>query len=185
MTILSDDSYDPSVHLSLSDLAIDHPLNPSSPFGLQSRDPRPTRSAKGSTYGLARRGLIFAQWQLYWTIYGCVGTRPGPLFDGRVLTRQHIVDVVRFVAVGFDKSKYCSHSFRIRADMHHRSIQRSRGLHHQNPRLIGEPRLLAAYVRIYTMQSVDQHFWSLGFPESVTPHLLSRGYACLSIGPVS
>lgn len=45
---------------------------------------------------------------------------PGPLFvfaDGRVLTRQRFVDLVRdgLEKAGVDQSKYCGHSFHIEA----------------------------------------------------------------------
>ena len=119
MTVPSDDAYDPAVHLSVNDLAVDDPSSPSAlRITIKQSNTDPFRRGVDLWVGKTESDLCPVAAVLDYFI--ARGSRTGPLFmfaDGQPLTRQHFVDVVRSAldAAGFNKDKYCSHSFCIGA----------------------------------------------------------------------
>ncbi len=119
MTVPSDHEFDPSVHLTRSDIAVDNQANPRvlQVFLKQSKtDP----FRQGVHLYLGKTGTAICP-VVAVLAYLAVGSRQeGPLFryqDGRYLTRQRLVTELRQVLekAGLDQSKYCGHSFRIGA----------------------------------------------------------------------
>ena len=115
MTVLSDSAYDPSVHLSYKDVAVDDPANPQtiSVFIKQSKtDP----FRRGINLFLGRTSSDLCPVMALLNYLEVRGSREGSLFmfsDGRLLTRQWLVGVVcrTLGKVDLDPSKYCGHSF--------------------------------------------------------------------------
>ena len=119
LTVPSDSTYDPAVHLSLSDVATDAPLNPSA-LRITVKQSKTDPFRRGVDLWVGRTGTDLCPVAAVLDYMKVRGPRPGPLFvftDGRVLTRQRFVDAVRSAleTAGIDQSKYCSHSFRIGA----------------------------------------------------------------------
>ena len=119
LTVPSDSTYDPAVHLSLSDVATDAPLNPSA-LRITVKQSKTDPFRRGVDLWVGRTGTDLCPVAAVLDYMKVRGPCPGPLFvftDGRVLTRQRFVDAVRSAleTAGIDQSKYCSHSFRIGA----------------------------------------------------------------------
>ena len=119
LTVPSDRTYDPVVHLSLSDVATNAPLNPSA-LRITVKQSKTDPFRRGVDLWVGRTGTDLCPVAAVLDYMKVRGPCPGPLFvftDGRVLTRQRFVDAVRSAleTAGIDQSKYCSHSFRIGA----------------------------------------------------------------------
>ena len=105
LTVPSDGDYEPNMHLSLSDVAIDR-----LPSIVRTR----IKQSKTDSFQHLCRVSVLLQY------LHMLGTNPGPLFqymDGRPLIRARFADEVRDALrkAGIDQSKYCTHSFRIGA----------------------------------------------------------------------
>ena len=117
MTVPSDDGYDPTVHLSMHDVALDDPRNPSL-LQDQTVQDGPIRISLyvGGTFSVLCPVAA---------LLDCLvvrGRAPGPLFkfsDGRPLTRSRFAESVwaALHKAGIDPLKYNTHSFRIGAAM--------------------------------------------------------------------
>ncbi len=115
--IPSDHEFDPAVHLTRSDIAIDNKVNPRvmQVFLKQSKT---ELFRQGIMLYLGKAGTEIC---MVTTVlaYVVVGSRQeGLLFryqDGRYLTRQRLVTEFRCVLerAGPNQTKYCGHSFRI------------------------------------------------------------------------
>ena len=119
MTVPTDSAYDPSTHLSISDIQVDHPSSPTVlQVNIKSSKTDPFR--KGIHLYLGETGCDLCPVAAV-VAYLCIrGMKPGPLFmfsDGRYLTRQRFVNLVRSALEesGINYKLYCSHSFRIGA----------------------------------------------------------------------
>ena len=112
-------SYDPTVHLSIADIATDHPKRPTFlRVTIKRSKTDPFRKGVDVFVGVTETDVCPVAAVL--SYLQCRGTSPGPLFrfnDGRPLTRKHFVDLVReaLSEAGIEKSKYCKHSLRIGA----------------------------------------------------------------------
>ena len=106
MCVPDDRSFDPSVHLTRDDIAVDDTHSPSII----------RVSIKQSKTDPFRRGVNLSMLN-YLAVRG---SSHGPLFmfrDGRFLTRERLVAALRSASskAGVDPSKFCGHSFRIGA----------------------------------------------------------------------
>ena len=119
MIVPSSGSFDPTVHLSERDVAIDNNRKPSAVrIGLKQLKTDPFRKGINLYVGKTS-GLLCPVAALLHYLRIC-GTEPGPLFrlkDGYPLTRARFATEVRVVLskVGVEQSKYCTHSFCIGA----------------------------------------------------------------------
>ena len=119
MTVPSDNAYDPAVHLSVHDLAVDNPSSPSA-LRITIKQSKTDPFRRSVDLWVGKTGSDLCPVAAVLDYLTARGSRVGPLFmfaDGRPLTRQRFVDAVRGAldAAGFVKEKYCSHSFRIGA----------------------------------------------------------------------
>ena len=119
MTVPSEEGYDPAVHLSWGDVAIDDPASPSVlRVTVKQSKTDPFRRGVDLFLGKTEKEVCPVQALLgYMVSRGC---GDGPLFvykDGRYLTRQRLVEALRgaLEEAGLDCAKYCGHSFRIGA----------------------------------------------------------------------
>ena len=119
MTVPSGEDYDPSVHLSVQDIAANDSKHPSV-LRVTIKQSKTDPFRKGVDLFVGKTGSSLCPVAAMLS-YLCVrGMADGPLFkfaDGRVLTRQHFVSAVRegLDKAGIDSSKYSGHSFRIGA----------------------------------------------------------------------
>lgn len=119
MTVPSDASYDPSVHLSRSDIAVDNPGAPTViRVTIKQSKTDPFRKGVNLFLGKTSTDLCPVAAMLNYLVLR--GSEAGPLFwfaDHRYLTRQRLVGAVRDALrrAGVDQSKYNGHSFRIGA----------------------------------------------------------------------
>ena len=119
LTIPGDGQYDPGAHLSITDIAFDHPTRPNMlKVTLKQSKTDPFRRGVNLFVGATGSDLCPVAALLDYLVVR--STAPGPLFvygDGRYLTRQRLVLAVRAAlqGAGIDQSKYCGHSFRIGA----------------------------------------------------------------------
>ena len=150
MTVPSDSAYDPSVHLSYKDIAVDDLANPQtvSVFIKQSKTD-PFRRGINLFLGRTSSDLCPVMALLNYLVVR--GPREGSLFmfsDGRLLTRQQLVEAVRRALgkAGLDPSKYCGLSFRIGAA----TAAAERGMKDSVIKTLGRWRSLAylEYIRI-------------------------------------
>ena len=119
MTVPGDEEYDPQVHLSVGDIAVDDGRSPSL-LRISIKQSKTDPFRKGVDLFIGRTGTDLCPLAALLDYLRTRGSAPGPLFvfaDGRVLTRQRFVDLVRdgLEKAGVDQSKYCGHSFRIGA----------------------------------------------------------------------
>ena len=119
MTVPSDKGYDPASHLSFGDIAVDNPSAPTL-MRVQIKQSKTDPFRKGVHLFVGRTSLEVCPVAAMLKYLVARGWEKGPLFkfrDGRPLTHQHLVDALRaaLTRVGLDQSKYCGHSFRIRA----------------------------------------------------------------------
>ena len=119
MTVPSDGGYDSTVHLSLSDVAIDDPTTPSL-VRLTIKQSKTDPFRKGVELFIGKASSPLCPVAALLDYLQVRGGEPGPLFkyqDGRALTRARFAAAVRSALhkAGVDQSKYCTHSFRIGA----------------------------------------------------------------------
>ena len=96
MSVPSDKAYDSAVHLSMGDITVDDPSNPS----MLKIKLKPTPFRRGVDLFVGRTGLDLCTVAALLGYLTVRGSQPGPLFlfeDGQFLTRGHFVDVVQTV----------------------------------------------------------------------------------------
>ena len=115
----SDKGYDPTAHLSFSDIAVDNMANPSiMQVHIKASKTDPFR--KGVSIYVGRTGNDLSPIAAMLTYLSIRGGDAGQLFhfhDSRPLTRECFVAKVRgaLTAAGIEENKYAGHSFRIGA----------------------------------------------------------------------
>ena len=119
MTIPSDKDYDPAVHLSMGDIAVDDVHNPTM-LQITIKQSKTDPFRRGVNLFVGRTGSDLCPVAALLGYLSVRGTKCGPLFvfeDGRFLTRVRFVEAVRsaLLSAGVDQQKYCGHSFRIGA----------------------------------------------------------------------
>ena len=119
MTVPSDTSYDPAVHLSVKDVSVDDSVNPSI-VCIKIKQSKTDPFRKGIDLFIGKTGSSLCPVSAILNYLCTRGMGDGPLFryiDGRVLTRQRFVTAVKagLDKAGIDCSKYSGHSFRIGA----------------------------------------------------------------------
>ena len=119
MTVPSDEEYDPSVHLSVQDISVDDAKHPSV-LCIRIKQSKTDPFRKGVNLFVGKTGSSLCPVSAMLSYLCARGMENGPLFkfeDGRVLTRQRFVAVVKegLQRAGIDSSKYNGHSFRIGA----------------------------------------------------------------------
>ena len=119
MTVPTDSSYDPAVHLSRNDVAID---NAQKPAGLRVtiKQSKTDPFRKGIDLFLEKTATDLCPVTAMLNYLVVRGKQQGPLFmfrDGRFLTRERLVTAIRVALqkARLDCAKYCGHSFRIGA----------------------------------------------------------------------
>ena len=118
-TVPADNSFDSEAHLCFNDIAVDNPAQPQVvQITIKQSKTDPCRRGVKLYLGKTSTDLCPVVSLLNYLVVR--GNKPGPLFifkDGRLLTRQHLVQALRgaLQAAGIDQSKYCGHSFRIGA----------------------------------------------------------------------
>ena len=119
MTVPGDDSYDPSVHLSIKDISVDDPKNPSR-MCIKTKQSKMDPFRRGISLYIGKTGSALCPISAMLSYLCTRGMEAGPLFqfkDGKVLTRQRCVIAVweGLDSVRIDSSKYFGHIFRIGA----------------------------------------------------------------------
>ena len=119
MTVPNNKTFDPSVHLSVADIAVDDVKNPSV-LQINIKQSKTDPFRRGVNLYVGRTGSDLCAVSAMLSYLTARGMGPGPLFrfaDGRTLSRQLFVEAVRdgLQKAGIDQSKYCGHSFRIGA----------------------------------------------------------------------
>ena len=119
MAVPDDTSYDPDVHLSFRDIAIDDLKNPSV-LQVTIKQSKTDPFRRGVSLYVGRTGMDLCPVSAMLSYLEFRGGKPGPLFlfqNRKPLTRPRFVDAVRDALrkTGLDEEKYCSHSFRIGA----------------------------------------------------------------------
>lgn len=150
MTVPSDASFDPAVHLTRGDLAVDNPASPQSiRVTIKQSKTDPFRKGIDLFIGKTTTDLCPVTAMLSYLV--ARGSREGPLFvfsDGRFLTRQRLVERLRsgLQEAGLKPSSYCGHSFRIGAA----TTAAKRGMEDSVIKTLGRWRSLAYldYIRI-------------------------------------
>ena len=115
----SDSAFDPSVHLSWGDLAVDAPGNPTV-LSVRLKASKTDPFQKGITLYIGRVSSDLCPVSAVLAYLLSRGKSDGPLFrfkDGRPLTRQQFVAAVQDALrkAGVDAESYAGHSFRIGA----------------------------------------------------------------------
>ena len=113
------EAYDASVHLSLSDVALDSHSTPSL-IRLCIKASKTDPFRKGVDIFLGRTSSSLCPVKAMIAYLPMRGPAPGPLFvfqDGTILSRSRLVSAIRtcLSAAGMEEGAYCSHSFRIGA----------------------------------------------------------------------
>ena len=119
MTVPDDDSYDPSAHLSVQDIAVDDSLNPSI-LCIRIKQSKTNPFCTGVDLFVGKTSLLLCPVSAMLSYLCARGMELGPLFrfqDGKLLTRQRFVEAVKegLAKAGIDAKKYSCHSFRIGA----------------------------------------------------------------------
>ena len=119
MTVPSLDAYDPSVHLSLGDVALDSRTAPTIVW-LTIKQSKTDPFRKGAKLCLGRTESAVCPIKALLSYLAIRKTAPGPLFiseSGVPLTRAHFKTLLSATLkkAGLDDSKYNTHSFRIGA----------------------------------------------------------------------
>ena len=114
-----DIEYDPEVHLSYKDVAIDDPRKPSC-MRITIKQSKTDPFRKGVNLYVGRTDSDLCPVAALLDYLQHRGSTPGPLFifaSGRLLTRKCFVESVRATLkqANIDQKKYCGHSFRIGA----------------------------------------------------------------------
>lgn len=116
MTVLSDSSLDPIVHLGVSDVAVDNPREPST-VRIRIKQSKTDPFRKGIDLFVGRTSSSLCPVAALLDYLRFRRASPGPLYqDGRALTRARFATEVRDVLkqAGVDESKYCTHRYIIR-----------------------------------------------------------------------
>ena len=150
LTVPSDSAFDPSVHLSWGDLAVDAPGNPTV-LSVRLKASKTDPFRKGITLYIGRVSSDLCPVSAVLAYLLSRGKSDGPLFrfkDGRPLTRQRFVAAVRDALrkAGVDAESYAGHSFRIGAA----TTAAARGLEDSTVQTLGRWKSLAylEYIRI-------------------------------------
>ena len=111
--------FDPTYHLSLTDIAVDNPSHPLA-ISVYIKASKTDPFRKGVQIFLGRTNDHLCPVAAMLAYVAIHGRQPGPLFrlaSGAYLTRDRFVREVRkaLTAAGLDQSKYAGHSFRIGA----------------------------------------------------------------------
>ena len=119
MSVPSDDKFDPSCHLIVSDIAIDNPKLPTV-VRVTIKQSKTDPFRRGVDLFLGKTDSDLCPVQAILSYLRLRGRAEGSLFkfkDGRMLTRLRFVEAIRdaLSAAGVDESKYNGHSFRIGA----------------------------------------------------------------------
>ena len=149
-TVPSDSGYDPAVHLSKGDIALDNPRTPTM-VRITIKQSKTDLFRKGINLFLGKTSTELCPVTALLNYLVVRGKRKGPLFifeDGRLLTRQRLVEKVReaLAKANIDQASYCGHSFRIGAA----TTAASRGLEDSVIKTLGRWRSLAylQYIKI-------------------------------------
>ena len=118
-TTPSTTEYDPEVHLSTSDLAVDSKIRPQL-VRVTIKQSKTDPFRQGVTLFLGKTGSAICPVEALLPYLAVRSSRPGPLFvleDGRMLTRQLFGTALDTIleALQLDHGKYNTHSFRIGA----------------------------------------------------------------------
>ena len=119
ITVPSNSSYDPGVHLGLADVAFNHATDPTH-MDLTIKQSKTDPFRKGVTLTLGRTRSQLCPVAAMASYLVRRGQKPGPLFqfqNGTFLTRQKLVHHVHSALekTGVDPTKYNGHSFHIGA----------------------------------------------------------------------
>ena len=119
LSVPSDSEFDPNVHLTAKDVAVDRPVSPSI-LRLTIKQSKTDPFRKGVDLYVGRTSTDLCPVAAVCSYLQRRGVGPGPLFrfeDGRSLTRERFVAALRdgLHRAGVDDKNYCSHSFRIGA----------------------------------------------------------------------
>lgn len=119
MTVPNDREFDPAVHLTKEDLALDNQESPSM-LRVRLKQSKTDPFRRGIYLFVGKTGSDLCPVLAVLSYLISRGSRTGPLFmyqDGRYLTRQRLVVAVREALdkAGMDQTCYCGHSFRIGA----------------------------------------------------------------------
>ena len=150
MTVPGDEAYDPAVHLSRSDIAMDNPAAPSvMRVSIKQSKTDPFRKGVDLFLGKTATELCPVAALLNYLVVR--GPEAGPLFrykDGRCLSRQRFVEAIKAALqqAGVEQVKYNGHSFRIGAA----TTAAARGIEDSVIKTLGRWRSLAylCYVQI-------------------------------------
>ena len=119
MTVPNDTSFDPTCHLALSDIALDHPSKPST-VRVRIKASKTDPFRRGVDIFLGRTGADLCPVSSLLSYLCERGSSEGPLFvftDGKPLTRGRFVEYLKkgLELAGINPSLYSGHSFRIGA----------------------------------------------------------------------
>ena len=112
-------NFDAKLHLSVLDLAVDNPINPSV-LQIYLKRSKTDQFHKGTNVCIGRTGDDLCPVAALMAYLAVRGMKQGPLFqmkDGQPLTRECVVHNVRqaLQTLGLESSHYACHSFRIGA----------------------------------------------------------------------
>ena len=157
MTIPNLDAYDPSVHLSLEDVALDSRTAPTI-IWLTIKQSKTDPFRKGVRLCLGRTGSVVCPIKAVLPYLAIRGSAPGSLFileSGAHLTRAHFKSLLSATlkSAGLDDSQYNTHSFRIGAATSAKAV----GISDVHIQLLGRWRSSACISRVHQ----DTHSHSL------------------------
>ena len=154
LTVPSDQGYDSTVHLSLSDISVDNPADPGI-LGVRLKASKTDPFRKGISLFIGRVSSDICPVAAMLAYLMVRGPQAGPLFkyqNGRFLTRQRLVVAVRDAlrSAGVQPDLYSGHSFRIGAA----TTAASRGVDDSIVMTLGRWRSLAylEYIKIPRQQ---------------------------------
>ena len=120
-TIPTDSSFDPQVHLTPADIAVDSHSHPSR-IRIHIKQSKTDPFRQGIYIFCGKTDNLLCPVAAMLSYLVSRGTNPGPLFrfeDGRPLTRSRLVDQLRLAlseaGIAVDEARYSGHSFRIGA----------------------------------------------------------------------
>ena len=119
LTVPGDQSYDPSVHLSVGDIAVDSHTSPSM-LRVHLKISKTDQFRKGTDIYVGKTECQLCPVSAVLSYLVLRGNSPGPVFrfsDGKPLTKDRFTQRIREALsnTGIDASKYAGHSFRIGA----------------------------------------------------------------------
>lgn len=117
MTVPDGSAFDPKLHLTISDVAIDKEEAPKV-IAIRLKRSKTDQVGRGTSLVMGRTGIELCPVEALLRYIGHRGTQQGPLFqwrDGSPLTRSQFVMEVRkaLTAAGLPAQNYAGHSFRI------------------------------------------------------------------------